>query len=101
MNLQSVFEKVIDSTRQAQHNKNDLFELLEIGKTKGFGNFINRKLIWPFLLQLDANKIKQAPMFEWKGGMSRTSNDFDQLQKDAQRSLSSMKTFEDITKFHL
>lgn len=33
--------------------------------------------------------------------MNRTSNDFEQLQKDADRSLSSMKTFEDITKFHL
>lgn len=48
---------------KAQHNQNDLFELLDIGRTKGFGNFINRKLIWPFLLQLDSNKIKQAPMF--------------------------------------
>lgn len=33
--------------------------------------------------------------------MDRTSNDFDQLQKDAERSLSSMKTFETITRFHL
>ena len=33
--------------------------------------------------------------------MDRNSEDYEQLQKDAERSLSSMKTFEDITKFHL
>lgn len=33
--------------------------------------------------------------------MNRSSVDYEQLQKDAERSLTSMKTFESITKFHL
>lgn len=75
--------------------------MLELGRRQGFDNFINRKQIWPFLLELDSKKLKDTPVFEWKGGLSRNSFDFEQLQKDAERSLSSMKTFESITKFHL
>lgn len=45
--------------------------------------------------------MKETPVYEWKGGMDRNSQDYEQLQKDADRSLASMKTFESITKFHL
>lgn len=45
--------------------------------------------------------MKETPVYEWKGGMDKNSQDYEQLQKDADRSLASMKTFESITKFHL
>lgn len=78
-----------------------MIKLLEIGREQGFENFINRKLIWPFLLNIDNRKINETPVYEWKGGMNKNSVDYEQLQKDADRALSSMKTFEHITKFHL
>ena len=70
------------------------------GREKGFENFLNRKLIWPYLLELDIEQLNSS-IYEWDGEMDRNSPDFEQLQKDADRALASMKTFENITKFHL
>ena len=61
---------------------------------------MNRKQIWPFLLELDSEQLKDS-IYEWDGEMDHNSSDYDQLQKDAERALASMKTFENITKFHL
>jgi hypothetical protein len=55
---------------------------MAIGREKGFESFINRKLIWPFLLGLDAKQFT-ASIYEWDGEMDRNSFDYEQLQKDA------------------
>jgi hypothetical protein len=52
-----------------------LYKLLTYGRERGFENFINRKLIWPFLMELQFDNLNNSA-FEWKGSMDRNSNDF-------------------------
>lgn len=87
-------------TQAEQGEAEGASRLLEWGRTRGFGTFLNRKLIWPFLLGLGAEALGSS-IYEWEGELDRNSADYEQLQKDAERSLASMKTFENITKFHL
>jgi hypothetical protein len=73
---------------------------LGYGREKGFQNFINRKLIWPFLLGINTEELGNS-IYEWEGQLDKNSSDYEQLQKDAERALANMKIFENITKFHL
>lgn len=68
---------------QAAIDKKKFYKLLNIGREKGFGTFVNRKQIWPLLLQVDIKQIAKKPVFDWKDGNYRNSRDFDQIQKDA------------------
>lgn len=91
--LETIFKSVPFLTIQAERDDvRSLSKLLEWGRTKGFQNFLNRKTIWPFLLKVDLGSMSGG-VFEWDGEMDRNSSDYEQLQKDAERSLSSMKTF--------
>lgn len=90
----------ISALRQAENDIEGLSKLLTYGREKGFDSFINRKLIWPFLLGLDSTQLSGS-IYDWDGEMDKNSTDYEQLQKDAERSLASMKTFDNITKFHL
>jgi hypothetical protein len=51
-------------------------------------------------LGLDSTQLSSS-IYDWDGEMDKNSTDYEQLQKDAERSLASMKTFDNITKFHL
>jgi hypothetical protein len=53
-----------------------LLKLLARGRHQGFDNLIDRKLIWPFLLNLEYDKIEDEPAFEWKSKIDRNSSDY-------------------------
>ena len=96
-----MFQKVSLTLLQAERGELEYVSvLLGYGREKGFETFLNRKLIWPFLLGLNTEALGSS-IYEWEGELDKNSPDYEQLQKDAERSLASMKTFENITKFHL
>jgi hypothetical protein len=49
-----------------------LSKLLTYGREKGFENFINRKLIWPFLLGINPETLGNS-IYEWEEELDKNS----------------------------